>query len=83
MISSTFWTPEFRNNHIPYKLHYYFIYISISFLYFLSSSARNKGNKNVTGTGFQLKDVTKFMEFRVFESALGNKRVISCMFWTP
>ena len=52
IISSNFWTLSFINKHIPYKLHYYFLFISTSFLYFLSRSARNKGNKNATGTGF-------------------------------
>ena len=65
MISFTLWTLLFRNEHIPYKLHYYFLSIFISFLYFLSRSARNEGNKNATGTGFQLQHVTKFMDSRV------------------
>ena len=39
---------------------------------FLSRSARNKENKNGTRTGFKLHYVTQFMDFRVFESALGS-----------
>ena len=31
VISSTFWTPWFRNKHIPYKLHNFFIHF-----YFIS-----------------------------------------------
>ena len=58
--------------HIPCKLHYYFLSISISFLYFLSGSARNKGNMNRTGICFELKDVEQVMDFKVFESALGS-----------
>ena len=55
VISSTFWILSFINKHFPYQLHYYFLFISISFLYFLSRSARNKGNKNATGTGFNFR----------------------------
>ena len=44
-----------RNKQISYKLHYYFSPVSISFLYFLSGSARTKGNMNGTGTCFELK----------------------------
>ena len=36
------------------------IFISISFLYLFSTSARNKGNKR-----FQLKDVRQVMDFKV------------------
>ena len=68
MISSAFWTPQLRNKHIPYKLHYYFY----PFLYFLSRSTRSKGNKNAPGIGFELQDVMQFMDFRVFESTLGS-----------
>ena len=64
MISSTFWRPYVRNKHIQYKLHYYFLSISISFLYFLSRLARNKGNKNGTRTDFELHYVTPFMDLR-------------------
>ena len=52
----------------------YFLSISISFLYFLSRSARNKGRKNATDTDFELENVMQFMGFRVFESALGSLR---------
>ena len=82
MISSSVWTPWFRNKHIPYMLHYYFLSLSISFLYFLSRSGRNKGNMNATGTCFELKDLEQVMDFKVFESALGSEGVISSMFWT-
>ena len=54
MISSAFWTPYFRNKYILSNMHYYFLSISISFLKFLSRSARNKENKNGTRTGFKL-----------------------------
>ena len=54
VISSTFWTPYFRNKYIPYNMHYYFLSISISFLKFLSRSSRNKENKNGTRMGFKL-----------------------------
>ena len=47
---------------------YAIIPYSISFPYFLSRPARNKGNKDATGKGFQLKYVTQFMDFKVFES---------------
>ena len=50
VISFTFWTPLFRNRHIPYKLHYYFLSFSISVLYFLSRSTTNKGNINANGS---------------------------------
>ena len=72
VISSTFWTLYFKNKDIPYKLHYYFLSIYISFLYFLSNSARNRANKNATGTGFDLKDVTQYLDFKVFEYAFGS-----------
>ena len=72
MTFSTFWTLQFRDKHLPGKLHYYVLSISISFLHFLSRSARNKGNKNATGTSSELKDVTQFMDFSVSESALGS-----------
>ena len=58
MVSSTFLTPSFRNKHIPYKLHYYSSAFSISILYFLSGSTKNKGNIKATGTAFELKDST-------------------------
>ena len=35
-------------------------------------SARNKGNKNATGTGFHLQEVTQFMDFIRFESVHGS-----------
>ena len=38
---------------------------------------------NGSGTGFVLQDITKFMDFIVFESALGSWEVISSNFWTP
>ena len=57
MISSVFLTPSFRNKHIPYKLYCYFLSFSISILYFLSRSTKNKGNINETGTAFEVKDV--------------------------
>ena len=47
-----------------------FLSISISFLYFLTRSARNKGNKSVSGKFVDLEDVRLFMDFRVLESAL-------------
>ena len=72
MISSTFWTPEFRNNDISCKLHYHFLSISVSFLYFLSRLARNKGNKKATGMGFEFENLTQLMDFRAFESTLGS-----------
>ena len=72
MVSSTFWTSQFKNKHLPCKLHYYFLSRSLTFLYFLSRSARNKGNKNATGTGIELEDIRQFMHLRVFESALGS-----------
>ena len=82
VISSAFWTPYFRNKFIPYNMHYHFLSISISFLKFLSRSARNKENKNGTRMGFKLYYVIQFMNFRVFESALGSQGVISYPFWT-
>ena len=72
MIPSKFWTPQFINKHIPYNLHWYFLSISISFLYLLSRSVRNKRNKNATGTGFEVEDIMQFMDFRVSEYALGS-----------
>ena len=72
MVFSTFWTPQFRNKHILYKLHYYFLSISISFLFFLSKSARNEGKMNATGTSFEVKDVRQVMDFQVFESVPGS-----------
>ena len=63
----TFWTLLIRNKHIPYTFHYYCLSISISFSYFLSRSAGNKGSMNA-----QLQDVTNLMDFRVFGSALGR-----------
>ena len=42
------------------------------FLYFLYRSARNKGNMNATGRGFEVKDVMQVMDFMVFVSALEN-----------
>ena len=39
----------------------------MSFLCFLFKSGRDKGNMNTTGTGFDLEDVTQFMEFKVFD----------------
>ena len=50
----------------------FFLSSSLSFPYFSSRSAGNKGKMNATGTGFVLQDVTKFMDFIVFESALGS-----------
>ena len=41
----------------------------MSFLYVLLKSGRDKGNMNATGTSFDLEDVTRFMDFKVFESA--------------
>ena len=70
MISSMFWTPEFRNNDNSCKLHYHFLSISVSFLYFLSRSARNKGNKKATGTGFEFENLTQLMDFRVLNPHL-------------
>ena len=61
-----------RNKLTSCELQYYILSISISFLYFLSKLARNKRNKNATGKGYHLQDVAKFMDFRVFESALGS-----------
>ena len=83
MISSMFWRPLVRNKHIPYKLHYYFLSLSISFPYFFSRSARNKGNMNASVTGFEVKNVRQVMDFNVFESPLGSSGVISSTFWTP
>ena len=42
----------------------------MSFLCFLFKSGRDKGNMNATGANFDLVDVTRFMDFKVFESAL-------------
>ena len=74
VISSTFWTPQFRNKYLPYKLHYYFLS--------RSGSARNKRIKNATGTDFEVKDATQFMDFTVFESAPGDKGMVSSTIWT-
>ena len=43
----------------------------------MSRSAKNKGNMNATGTGFEVKDVRQVMDFKVFKSALGSYGVIS------
>ena len=42
------------------------------FLFFLFKSGRDKGNMNATGASFDLEDVTRFMDFKLFESALGS-----------
>ena len=55
----------------------------MSFLRFLFKSGSDKGNVNATGTGFEVKDVRKVMDFKGFESALGSQGVISSTFWTP
>ena len=60
------WALRFRNNYIPNKLHYNFLSISISFLYFLSRSARNKGNINAIDTCVVLEDVINVHEFKGF-----------------
>ena len=44
----------------------------MSFLRFLFKSGRDKGNMNATGISFDLEDVKWFMDFKVFESALGS-----------
>ena len=55
--------------HISYTIIFYPFHFHF---YLLSRSARNNGNKNALGTGFVLQEVTKFMDFSVFESALGR-----------
>ena len=72
MFSSTFWTPYFRNEHIPDKRHYYSLSNSLSFLYFFSKSVRYKGKMNTTVTGSEVKHVRQIVDFIVFESALGS-----------
>ena len=44
----------------------------MSFLCFLFKSGRDKGTINAIGASFDLEDVTLFMDFKVFESALGS-----------
>ena len=50
------------------SVNYYFSSVTISFRYFLSRSAKNKGNMKATDTTFELKDI----DIKVFESALGS-----------
>ena len=52
--------------HISYIITFH------PFLYFLFRSTRDKGNMNATGASFDLEDVSQFMDFKVFESALGS-----------
>ena len=54
------------------KVRLLFLSISISFLYSLSRSAGNKGNKNVTDTSFEFEEVEQFIDFWIFQSALGS-----------
>ena len=55
----------------------------MSFLCFLFKSGRDKGNMNATGGSFDLEDITRFMDFKIFEFALESKGVISSSLWTP
>ena len=44
----------------------------MSLLCFLFKSGRDNGNMNTNGTSVDLEDVTWFIDFKVFESALGS-----------
>ena len=56
------------SGHYNLKISTFHLSTSISFLYCLSRSGRNNGNK----TQLSLQDVRQFMDCRVFESALGS-----------
>ena len=57
MISSTLWQTNLEIN--IFCIHYtiIFLFISISFVYFLFKSARDKRNMNATGASLDLEDL--------------------------
>ena len=76
MISSTFWRPLLEIN----ILHISYIIIFYPFLFHFYISCVDQPGIRETRTRlarvFELEDVAQFMDFRVFESALGSQGMI-------